>query len=851
MSVHRRFLKKLKARKGTQERFGYGLKTADAYLADIAACGDDLCIEHLTGGKKIEDWKACLKRARSLASYSGADLKFEDFTTAAADFSSWMKANDAEGAEVPKNTLMVIRNVITTSSEDRDKDILHPDGAIVDPQMPFLWQHINTMPIGKMVKVLDKTKEVLRVVTALVDVNDFSKDVAVMIEAGMLRISHGFRVLEFEERKDGGFEITKFEIMEESGVSVPSNTDAVIEAFATRKWASPIIKRYAAAIVSQRPIQATGVTFKTPGGVEVAILDGSPRMSLTAAADAESTAKEEPGAGGGDTEVPSGDLPDLEKTERWNKRWSKSFDVTMEHLEPSKLEYDWVSRFLGCEVKQIYKTGCCVPAFRMGSFLTGLRHTMSEYDGIDTRNITYEGREVPPSYEVIELNSKQSDTFLVDGMTFFKGCNHNIVLKITPDYRGVHLTIYAAQKNQEEANGIWIKAWEWAHENNFLKGEAFALSGEFLAKTDEQWSDVFLDQENITAVKRSVKTINEKGKQAQNRGILMMGPPGTGKTLSGRIMRNEAEASFIWVSARDFYYMGAFGGLTAAFDLARELAPSILFVEDVDNWMSERTVDLVKTEMDGIGRHTGVVTALTTNYPERIPEALIDRPGRFHDVLQFGLPNKMIRHAMLSKWLPDANAADIEFAVKELDGYSGAHLREMCNLALSIQEDEDVPTGKALRKAIEKIQSQRELINDAQLAGSHHKPYRAAMTFTKVRTNGRAMEMDFTKAGRILSRKNEQNIRDALEDVNEIKKHDDATRPIKALAKSAAGSLATVLAAIDTDDPKSVTDAVQTIIDSKETDIENIAHVLLQIAAGRERDDANMELQELLAGSPS
>ena len=68
---------------------------------------------------------------------------------------------------------------------------------------------------------------------------------------------------------------------------------------------------------------------------------------------------------------------------------------------------------------------------------------------------------------------------------------------------------------------------------------------------------------------------------------------------------NSAQATFIWVSARDFYRAGAFGGLAYAFDLAAECAPSILFIEDVDHWLTEWTIDLLKTEMDGIKRRRG------------------------------------------------------------------------------------------------------------------------------------------------------------------------------------------------------------------------------------------------------
>ena len=136
-----------------------------------------------------------------------------------------------DGIELPKNTLMVFRHVLTTSREDRDGDILRTEGASVDPNMLLLWQHVHTLPIGKMLVVHDHTEEKLVLVSCIVDELDMAHDAAVMIDNGMGRFSHGFRALDYEplEDKGMGFDIKEFEIMEESLVSVPSNVDADTE----------------------------------------------------------------------------------------------------------------------------------------------------------------------------------------------------------------------------------------------------------------------------------------------------------------------------------------------------------------------------------------------------------------------------------------------------------------------------------------------------------------------------------------------------------------------------------------------------------------------------------------------
>ena len=178
------------------------------------------------------------------------------------------------------------------------------------------------------------------------------------------------------------------------------------------------------------------------------------------------------------------------------------------------------------------------------------------------------------------------------------------------------------------------------------------------------------------------------------------------------MIRNEAAATFIWVSARDFYRSGAFGSFTYAFDLARELAPSVLFFEDVDTWIDSYTVDLLKTEMDGIGRSAGVWTVLTTNFPEQLPEALIDRPGRFHDCLKFDLPDESARGHMVRRWLPEVDSAAPTFAlaVRATDGYSGAYVYELCHFAKTLKEQEAKSIDDAVALAVDKIKAQKELI---------------------------------------------------------------------------------------------------------------------------------------------
>lgn len=243
-------------KRASGQKFGYGITTADRYVRHaIDTCGSQF--------PDLGDRDAVLKRASETLTFCDPGCVLEK--RAVSD----MQALLPKGVKTPENTLMVLQHVITTPREDRDTDILVTEGAMLDPKAPLLWQHMHTFPIGKVLATIDHTKDVLRVATALLDINEMTADAAKLIEADVLRFSHGFRALEWEERKDKdgnpiyGFKVLKFEVMEVSLVSVPSNVDAEIELFAAGKLASPQFKAHAKALFDARTKQAPGVELES------------------------------------------------------------------------------------------------------------------------------------------------------------------------------------------------------------------------------------------------------------------------------------------------------------------------------------------------------------------------------------------------------------------------------------------------------------------------------------------------------------------------------------------------------------------------------------------------------------
>ncbi len=183
------------------------------------------------------------------------------------------------------------------------------------------------------------------------------------------------------------------------------------------------------------------------------------------------------------------------------------------------------------------------------------------------------------------------------------------------------------------------------------------------------------------------------------RGVLLVGPPGTGKTLLARAVAGEAGVPFLSTSGSSFVEM--FVGVGASrvrdlFEQARKLAPSIVFIDEIDaigqrrggavavaNDEREQTLNQLLAEMDGFERTTGVVVLAATNRPEVLDPALL-RPGRFDRQVTVPLPNQSERRAILEVHCRGKRldaAVDLDALARATPGFSGAELANLVNEA--------------------------------------------------------------------------------------------------------------------------------------------------------------------------
>ena len=182
------------------------------------------------------------------------------------------------------------------------------------------------------------------------------------------------------------------------------------------------------------------------------------------------------------------------------------------------------------------------------------------------------------------------------------------------------------------------------------------------------------------------------------KGFLLYGPPGTGKTLLAKAAAREAEANFIATKSSDLlskWYGESEQQIARLFNRARQVAPTIIFIDELDSLVparggglgepqvTERVVNTILSEMDGLEELQNVVVIGATNRPTLIDPALL-RPGRFDELIYVGVPDTAGRRRILAihtEGMPLADDVDLEKIAQRSERFTGADLEDLVRRA--------------------------------------------------------------------------------------------------------------------------------------------------------------------------
>lgn len=192
------------------------------------------------------------------------------------------------------------------------------------------------------------------------------------------------------------------------------------------------------------------------------------------------------------------------------------------------------------------------------------------------------------------------------------------------------------------------------------------------------------------------------------KGVLFFGPPGTGKTLLAKAVATEVSANFISVKGPELlsmWYGESESNIRDIFDKARAAAPTVVFLDELDSiaksrggslenagGASDRVVNQLLTEMDGMNAKKNVFVIGATNRPDQIDPALL-RPGRLDQLIYVPLPDLEARYSILKAQLrksPLEPNLDLEQIAKISQGFSGADLFYIVQKAVNFAIKESI-----------------------------------------------------------------------------------------------------------------------------------------------------------------
>ncbi len=267
-------------------------------------------------------------------------------------------------------------------------------------------------------------------------------------------------------------------------------------------------------------------------------------------------------------------------------------------------------------------------------------------------------------------------------------------------------------------------------EDALMEAEPSALREIFVEMPSVGWDDVGgLDEAKhaiIEAVEWPIKNPEKFVKMGIKapKGILLYGPPGTGKTLIAQAVARESNANFISVKGPEMFskWLGeSEKAIRETFKKARQVSPCVVFFDEIDSIASmqsmestdgrtsERVLNQLLTEMDGLETLKDVVIIAATNRPNLLDPAIL-RPGRFDRLVYVGAPERKGRLRIFkihTQNTPLAEDVDLENLADTTEGYVGADIEAICREAVmfALRENFDIEAieMRHFKEALKKV----------------------------------------------------------------------------------------------------------------------------------------------------
>lgn len=305
-----------------------------------------------------------------------------------------------------------------------------------------------------------------------------------------------------------------------------------------------------------------------------------------------------------------------------------------------------------------------------------------------------------------------------------------VLVRGSNDHGPPQVSLEVMAPGPEDAAEFLKEVRESMNRHNVYRGQVLALGNphgpfgeggamvEFLAMPEIERESVVLPEGVLERIERHTIGFSEHAERLLaagrhlKRGFLLHGPPGTGKTLTAMYLVGKMPGRTVLVLSGRGY-----GLVAPTCELARNLQPSMVILEDVDLVAEERGMGPMGenpllfellNEMDGLAEDADVIFALTTNRPDLLEPALATRPGRIDQATEIPLPDPECRRRLISLYGKglDLRLEDTEAVIARTDGVSASFIKELLRRATLFAAEEGgelVVTDRHVSEALDEI----------------------------------------------------------------------------------------------------------------------------------------------------
>ena len=253
---------------------------------------------------------------------------------------------------------------------------------------------------------------------------------------------------------------------------------------------------------------------------------------------------------------------------------------------------------------------------------------------------------------------------------------------------------FVATKDPEVLENLLGELREFARSFEADHSSIFIISEGHIPKPALTWDDLILPELMKQDIRRNVETFLKAEEQYRRlglpyrRGLLFVGSPGNGKTLATKVIAANVEACVISLPLMNTTHDAEIRG---AFLRAAREAPSVLILEDIDKFAKGWGITLphILNLLDGLDAPEGILVLATSNEPERLDKALLQRPSRFDQLFAFNLPGFAERLRLLRlRGMEKFSESALQTAAEASRGFTMAYVQEIVVSAFLTALDE-------------------------------------------------------------------------------------------------------------------------------------------------------------------